>query len=64
MRPSARKASDILAVAYVRRGAVYGRQGQNGKAREAIQAALALFEKTGNTARADELRQMLHDMPQ
>ncbi len=63
MRPDYVKASEILAVAYVRRGVVYGRQGQNDKAREALQSALALFEKIGNTVRADELKQMLKDMP-
>ena len=64
MRPDYAKASEILAVAYVRRGVVYGRQGHNGQAREAIQSALALFEKIGNTTRADEVKQMLKDIPE
>lgn len=63
IRPDNVKASEALAVAYVRRGVLYGREGQNDKARVSLQAAISLFENTGNRARANELRQLLKEIP-
>ena len=63
MRPRDVKPTEMLAVAYVRRGATFGKQGKNPQAKAAIQAAVALFQRTGNTARVNELTAMLKAIP-
>ena len=63
LKPNEQKPSEVLAVAYVRRGATYGRQGKNRQAKASIQSAIALFRKIGKTARVDELTAMLKDIP-
>ena len=63
IRPRETRLAETLAAAYVRRGAIYGRQGQQQKARASIQSALALFQKTRNAARVDELTALINNIP-
>ena len=63
LRPRETKPSEVLAVAYVRRGATYGRQGDNQHAKASIRSAINLFQKTKNTERVHELVEMLNHIP-
>ncbi|MBI4341242.1 MAG: tetratricopeptide repeat protein [Candidatus Omnitrophica bacterium] len=65
LQPGEVKLTEALAVAYVRRGIIAGRQGgQQAKAKTSLEAAVALFRKTGNAARVAELTELLKQIPQ
>ena len=62
-RPNDVKPIEALAAAYVRRSVVFGRQGQDQKAKTALQAAITLFRRSGNTERVKELAALLKQIP-
>jgi len=63
LRPSNTQAQETLAIAFVRTAVEYGKMQRNQEAKEYMQSAIAIFEKTGNRARVDELKTILREMP-
>ena len=63
LRPDQPKPANVLAVAYVRRGIAFGRDGQNDNARKWVQKALELFQRIGNAQGVSDMEQMLRTIP-
>jgi len=63
IRPDNKKASEALAIAFVRFAVNCGKSQQNQKAKDYIQSAIEIYQKIGNEYRANELRAMLKEMP-
>ena len=63
LRPDNIKASEILAIALVRRTVEFGKSKKNQKAKESIRKAIEIFEDIGNEYRANELKVMLESIP-